>query len=74
MREAQDLTALFPLLCFETLRRSCGNTLKNKRLRGLNRRLNLKAVFKTTLRHRIRKILLGIWEIRLNVSKFFGGV
>jgi hypothetical protein len=70
MREAQDLTALLPLLCFETLRRSCGNTLKNKRLRGLNRGLNPNAVFKTALRHRNRKILLGIWGIHLNVSRF----
>ena len=70
MREAQDLIALIPLLCFETLRRTCGNAFGNKRLRGLNRGLNANAMFKTTLRHRIRRILLGIRETRLNVSKF----
>lgn len=74
MRETQDLTAILPLLCFETLRQICGNTVKAKRLQGLNRGSNFKTVFKTPLRHPIQRILLGIREIRLNVSKFSGGV
>ena len=74
MRQTQDLIALLPLLCFETLRRVCGNVLKARRLRGLNRGSNSKVVFKTPLRRCIQRILLWIQEACLNVSKFSGKV